>query len=249
MIIRKDPHPIAPQATMTSSIPSATRRIPLLSPCSASTDLWSSFLTDATELDATGFPVRGSFGFCFSCFTDLSVATSEEARKTLATDTMRAVTASWGQTVTNRTVTNSVRQLLLAYTELQPGQIVAFKKGLRVIAIAQIVSPYRYEASRAHARVETGGHYPHRWDYVILRKATAAESAPMSGYIQTYYSGGFTYTEEPVTPTPAPAMSPHRAALIDALVEALHGRDEAEAALAAVVSRIADIQHQLSNTA
>jgi hypothetical protein len=242
MIIRKDPNPIAPQATMTSSTPTpATRRIPLLSPCSA--DLWSSFLADATELDATGFPVRGSFGIGFRCHTDLSVAASEEARKTLAADTMRAVAALWGQTVADGTVTNSVRQLLLAYTELQPGQIVAFKKGLRVVAIAQIVSPYRYEA----ARTETGGHYPHRWDYVILRKATAAESAPMAGYIQTYYSGGFPYTEESVIPTPAPpTMSPHRAALIDALVEALHARDEAEAALAAIVSRIADIQHQLS---
>ena len=246
MIIRKDPNPIAPQATMTSSTPTttapATRRIPLLSPCSA--DLWSSFLADATELDATGFPVRGSFGIGFRCHTDLSVAASEEGRKTLATDTIRAVAASWGQTLADGTVTNSVRQLLLAYNELQPGQTVAFKKGLRVVAIAQIVSPYRYEADR----VLPGGHYPHRWDYVILRKATAAESAPMAGYIQTYYSGCFPYTEESVIPTPAPpAMSPHRAALIDSLVAALHDRDEAEAALAAVVSRIADIQHQLAH--
>jgi hypothetical protein len=225
-----------------------TYRVPLLSPCS--TDLWSSFLADATELDATGFPVRGSFGVGFRCHTDLSVAASEDARKTLATDTIRAVAASWGETVSDRTVTHSVRQLLLAYTELQPGQIVAFKKGLTVVAFARIVSPYRYEAARA----ETGGHYPNRWDYVIVRKPTAAESVPLYGRRNTYYSGGFTYMEEPVTPapapasTPTPAMSPHRAALIDALVEALHSRDEAEAALAAVVSRIADIQHQLALT-
>ena len=234
-----------------------TYRVPLLSPCRA--DLWSSFLADATELDATGFPVRGSFGIGFRCHTDLSVAASEDARKTLATDTIRAVAASWGDTLADGTVTTSVRQLLRAYNELQPGQIVAFKKGLIVVAFARIVSPYRYEA----ARVETGGHYPHRWDYVIVRKATAAESVSLSGRVQTYYSGGFTYTEEsvsptpapvstptptPPAPTPAPVMSPHRAALFHALAEALRDRDEVEATRAAIVSRIADIQHQLAHT-
>ena len=245
----------------SSSVPA--RHVPLLSP--AEKRLWSHFLADATQLDATGFPVRGSFGFCFSCFTDLSVAPSDEARKALATEAIYSAYTARGESPKPGTVTVGVTQLLHAYNDLQPGQIVAFKKGASVVAIAQIVSPYRYEA----ARVEAGGYYPHRWDYVILRKARPEESAPRPGCLQTYYPSthghSFLLPEEPAAPVPAPSpvpapapvlpeepvtapISPARAALIAALVDALSARDEAEAALVAAHSRVVEIQHLLMNS-
>jgi hypothetical protein len=174
-------------------------RIPLISPCS--TESWDRFLADAAELDATGFPIRGSFGIGFSCNTDLSVAPTDAARRALAAANIQSVRAAKGWTpLKERQMADCVRQLLLAYTDLRPGQTVAFKRGTRIVAFARIVSPYRYDSARA----ELVGHYPHRWDYVILRKPTPAEATPMSGFIQTYYTNKIPYMEEPTPAAPSP---------------------------------------------
>jgi len=174
-------------------------RVPLISPCRK--ELWDCFLADAAELDATGFPIRGSFGIGFSCHTDLSVAPTDAARRALAADNIQSVDAAKGLTPLNeRQMANRVRQLLDAYTDLRPGQTVAFKKGTRIVAFARIVSPYRYEP----ARTESAGRYPHRWDYVILRKPTPAEATPMIGFIQTYYTNKIPYMEEPTPAAPSP---------------------------------------------
>jgi len=214
-------------------------RVPLISPCSV--EAWDYFLTDATELDATGFPIRGSFGIGFSCNTDLSVAPTDAARRALAADTIQSVRAAKGLTpLKERQMADAVRQLLLAYTELRPGQTVAFKKGLRIVAFARIVSPYRYEP----ARTESGGRYPHRWDYVILRKASPSESTPMSGFIQTYYTNKIPYTEEPtpaaaVVPMSVPAAAPSLEAVIKAAEAA-----EKEAKGASIRAQIAHLDAQ-----
>jgi hypothetical protein len=212
-------------------------RVPLISPCSV--EAWDYFLTDATELDATGFPIRGSFGINFNCRTDLSVAPTDAARRALAADNIQSVHAAKGRTLKERQMADAVRQLLLAYTELRPGQTVAFKKGLRIVAFARIVSPYRYEP----ARTESGGRYPHRWDYVILRKASPSESTPMSGFIQTYYTNKIPYTEEPTPAAAVPAVVPAAAPSLEAVIKAAEAAEK-EAKGASIRAQIAHVNAQ-----
>jgi len=223
------------------SIPTALTRVPLISPCPV--ESWDYFFADATELDATGFPILGSFGINFNCNTDLSVAPTDAARRALAADTIRSVRAANGLTpLKERQMADAVRQLLLAYTELRPGQAVAFKKGLRIVAFARIVSQYRYES---------GARFPHKWDYVIIRKPTPAEAMPMSGFIQTYYTNKIPYTEEPaVVPAPAPEP-PAAAAVVPAVVPVAVAAPSPEAAIKAAEeaekdARIAAIRAQLA---
>ena len=138
---------------------------------------------------------------------------------------------------------DAVRQLLLAYTELCPGQTVAFKKGLRIVAFARIVSPYRYEAARTES-------YPHRWNYVILRKASPSEATPMSGFIQTYYTNKILYTEEPTpaaaAPAAAPAPEPPVAAAAPSPEAVIKAAEEAEkeARVAAIRAQLAHLDAQ-----
>lgn len=215
-------------------------RVPLISPYSV--ESWDYFFTDATELDATGFPIRGSFGIGFSCNTDLSVAPTDAARRALATDNIQSVRAEKGFTpLKERQMADAVRQLLLAYTELCPGQTVAFKKGLRIVAFARIVSPYRYEAARTES-------YPHRWNYVILRKASPSEATPMSGFIQTYYTNKIPYTEEPApataVPEPVPEVSvPAAAPSLEAVIKAAEAAEK-EAKGASIRAQLAHLDAQ-----
>ena len=208
-------------------------RVPLISPCSV--EAWDYFFADATELDATGFPIRGSFGINFNCRTDLSVAPTDAARRALAAENIQSVHAAKGHTLKERQMADAVRQLLLAYTELRPGQTVAFKKGLCVVAFARIVSPYRYEP----ALTESGGRYPHRWDYVILRKASPSEATPMSGFIQTYYTNKIPYTAAPVPEVSVPPAAPSLEAAIKAAEAA-----EKEAKITSIRAQLAHLDAQ-----
>jgi hypothetical protein len=212
-----------------------SERIPLVSP--ASKDSWKDFLAAATELDDTGFPLRGSFGIHFDCLADLRTAITEEDRSALATTAIRSVR---GAAATKNQVSNSVRQVLLAYKELQPGQIVAFKKGTQFVAYARIVSPYRYEETSPF-------HYPHRWDYVILHKARPDEAKLIAGHIQTYYSKGYTYLPPPVVaPTVvAPAGGAGIASLATEHALALERIAVLEEERAVFLERMAEIERRM----
>jgi hypothetical protein len=169
--------------------------IPLFSPAGAA-DWAAHFLDYATECDATGFPLRGSFGFGFHCYTDLSVALDAATRRTVAQEAILETYTRLGQVLTPTELGAKVRQLCTAYEELHPGCIVAFKKGVSVVAIARITSAYRYEPD--HEGTTTA---IHRWDYEILQKL--AVPIPLPGRNATYYRDGYLYTP----PAPAPAIN------------------------------------------
>ena len=169
--------------------------VPLFSPAGAA-DWATHFLAYATELDATGFPRSGSFGFGFHCYTDLSVAATAVSRRTAAEAAILETYTRLGQVLTPTELGSKVRQLCTAYEELYPGCIVAFKKGISVVAIARITSDYRYEP--AHEGTTTA---IHRWDYEILQKLPM--KIPLPGRNATYYSNGYLYTP----PAPAPAFN------------------------------------------
>ena len=160
--------------------------IPLFSPAAAA--VWTThFLDYATERDATGFPLRGSFGFGFHCYTDLSVAPTPVARRVLAEHAIAATYDRLAQSLTVSELESKVRQVCTAVEELHPGRIVAFKKGISVVAIARITSDYRYEP--AHEGSTTA---IHRWDYEIVQKLDVPVALP--GRNATYYRDGYLYT-------------------------------------------------------
>lgn len=171
--------------------------VPLFSPAGAA-DWATHFLAYATELDATGFPRSGSFGFGFHCYTDLSVAATAVSRRTAAEAAILETYTRLGQVLTPTELGAKVRQLCTAYEELYPGCIVAFKKGISVVAIARITSDYRYEPD--HEGTTTA---IHRWDYEILQKLPM--KIPLPGRNATYYSNGYLYTP-PVAEAPPVAV-------------------------------------------
>jgi hypothetical protein len=171
--------------------------VPLFSPAGAA-DWATHFLAYATELDATGFPRSGSFGFGFHCYTDLSVAATAASRRTAAEAAILETYTRLGQVLTPTELGSKVRQVCTAYEELHLGCIVAFKKGVSVVAIARITSAYRYEPD--HEGTTTA---IHRWDYEILQKLPM--KIPLPGRNATYYSNGYLYT--PPAPVAAPAFN------------------------------------------
>jgi hypothetical protein len=221
--------------------------IPLFSPAGAA-DWATHFLAYATELDATGFPLRGSFGFGFHCYTDLSVAPTPVARRGLAHGAIAATYTRLGQELSVGELDAKVRQICTAVDELHPGRIVAFKKGISVVAVARITSDYRYEP--AHEGTTTA---IHRWDYEIVQKL--AVPVPLPGRNATYYRDGYLYTApvapappvvlnvpedvpEPVAPAPAPPTDAERIAALERQVAELQAqREEDRAAL----SRLTDV--------
>ena len=161
-------------------------RLTVVSP--ASTDRWTThFLADATATDDTGFPLRGSFGIHFSCPTDLSTATD---------DHLRATIASTSPTKSPQQIAIAVNQLRIAYTTLQPDTLLAFKQGQTIVAFVRIVSPYTYDPRRER--------YPHRWNYITIRRATPAEAHPPNarGLLQTIHRD--------YIPTPTDLLPPIR---------------------------------------
>ena len=122
---------------------------------------WGKFFTDATHFDEDGFPTRGTIGVSFSCFTDLSVAATDDARRALATENIRSRCPG----ATEKEVSLNVTRLLLTYNNLQPGRSVVIRKGQQAVAVVRIVGGYYYNVSRPGI--------PHRWEYVLLHKIHA----------------------------------------------------------------------------
>lgn len=210
----------------------AATLIPLFSPAAAA-DWASHFLAHATELDATGFPLRGSFGFGFGCYTDLSVAPNAAVRRTVAEEAIRAEWTRTGHVLTPTELGAKVRQICTAYEELHPGCVVAFKKGISVVAIARITSDYRYEPTH---ELKTWAN--HRWDYEIIQKLPL--EIPLPGRNATYYRNGYLYTPPPPVPVAAEPPAPPAAAPVFCVPE------DAVAAVPTAEERIAALERQVA---
>ena len=120
------------------------------------------FIAYATALDDTGFPLRGSFGIGYGCFTDLSTASPADICRAIA----RPPTSARFRLITQ------------AYAALTPGAVLALKRGAPVVAFIRIVGPYMYDATHAHHQRTT---HPHRWNYEVIRKARPSEVDNHSG--------------------------------------------------------------------
>lgn len=167
-------------------------RIPAISPAGAKDRDWCDhFLAYATALDDTGFPRAGSFGIGFNCFTDLSVATS--------TNITAAIVASH-PAITHPAIASKHRQVTGAYAALTPGALVALKKGKKIVAFVR-VGPYTYDPS--HVGDKTN--HPHRWNYEVVRKTTAAEEDSGEGNLRLTFVPDSVPLPADLAPAPAPA--------------------------------------------
>ena len=161
------------------------------------------FLDYATEVDATGFPIRGSFGVSFSCHVDLS--TSPDRTELIAS------VSTAHPTNTPRQITTAVDQLTAIYAALKPGMTVAFKQGTKVIAFVRIVSPYIYKEGAACDCF-------HRWDYEVICKANP----------ELHGNGRMTYVPKAVAlPLPPPAEAPPPVPDLEAETAALRAENAA----------------------
>jgi hypothetical protein len=151
---------------------------------------WDEFVASATACDATGFPLSGSFGIGYNCHVDLSTATLADIARSVEegnpTDTANQV----------RIASGILRD---AYAALQPNTLVALKKGLKIIAFARIVGPYRFDASHVDAK-DT---HPHRWNYEVVRKATAAEEDSHTGNFRLTFVADSVPMPADLVPAPA----------------------------------------------
>lgn len=164
----------------------------------ADVPFWAArFLAYATECDADGFPLRGSFGVGYNCNIPLSADTP-------VADIAREIETN-NPTYTPNQIRIKSQLLYGCFTALKQGTVVALKKGLTVIAFARIVSPYRYDPAHADALTT----HPHRWDYEVIRKATVSEERDYTGnYCQTFVANSVPLPADLVEPEPAPAPAP-----------------------------------------
>jgi hypothetical protein len=172
--------------------------LPVLAPATEAN--WAThFLAQATELDATGFPLRGIVGLGFHCFTDISLL-KRSVRFFLACDTIDATHDRLGLVLPDGPLVEYRADLLVqVFDDFQPGRIVAFKKGDSVVAIARITSDYRYEP--AH-EATTG--CPHRWNYEIIQKFAVPIPMPPfevnPEYNENLYNRAWDNSDYPVHP-------------------------------------------------
>ena len=111
----------------------------------------------------------GEFGFCFDLPIDLATSPTEEQLIEIMKERQQDAEAK----ATYRSRRDRVRQLTTAHQLLKPGTQVWFKKGLRLFALAEITSEYRY------APEEKWGW--HSWTYRLIRTATDAEKEKLMG--------------------------------------------------------------------
>ena len=111
----------------------------------------------------------GEFGFCFDLPVDMNTAPTEAQ----LVEIMKERQEEAGVEATYRSRRDRVRQLLSAHQLLKPGTQVWLKKGLKVFALAEITSDYRYAAE------ERWGW--HSWAYKLIRPATEAERGHIMG--------------------------------------------------------------------
>lgn len=152
------------------------------------------FLDYATEVDATGFPIRGNFGVSFVHFDMSTSPTRTELIAIAKTDCPAN---------TQRQITYAVDQMAAVYAALQPGTIIAFKKGTKVVAFVRIISPYNYIHHHASG-------FPHRWDYEVIRKVSPHEEILQFGNGRSGYIPGCVAL--PLTPLSPPPDSSSNAA-------------------------------------
>lgn len=140
----------------------------------------SEFLGRATRKDEAGFPTEGSFGISFAVRYDLSKAPQD----TLVRDAVSAIQARGrlkGITKTEKQATGDARQLIAAFKSLKKGDIIAFKKGVKVIAYVELTSDYQFCGE------QTWGW--HSWNYRVLKKVTAAEQPKNGGgLLKTFHA-------------------------------------------------------------
>jgi hypothetical protein len=136
------------------------------------------FLGRAEEKDETGFPMKGSFGLSFAVTFDLSkVPTS--ALEGQAVSAIKTRGASRGIFKTNKEATANAKQLISAFKSLKKGDIVAFKKGTKVIAIVELTSEYTFRGEQKWGW--------HSWSYRTLKKVSDSEQpSNYKGLLKTF---------------------------------------------------------------
>lgn len=79
-----------------------------------------------------------------------------------------------------------VKQPMEIYELLQPGMIIALKKGKSLYAWAEITQGYYYRSDNSHMTPHYYDWY-HYWDYKILRMAKEEEAGVHGGWIATFH--------------------------------------------------------------
>jgi len=136
------------------------------------------FLGRAEEKDDTGFPMKGSFGLSFAVTFDLSKVPAS-ALERQAVSAIKARAASRGILKTNEQATGDAKQLIAAFKSLKKGDVIALKKGTKVIAIVELTSDYTFRAEQKWGW--------HSWSYRTLKKVSDAEQpSNYRGLLKTF---------------------------------------------------------------
>ena len=128
------------------------------------------FLGRATQKDASGFPMEGSFGISFGVNFDLSKVTGN-----LEEEVMNACLAHRD---THGGAADGTRQLIGAFKSLKNGDHIAFKKGTKVIAIVELTSDYSFCPEQDV--------FWHSWSYRTLKKIPDSEQQTNYALLKTF---------------------------------------------------------------
>ena len=136
---------------------------------------WAEFSRRATRFDAEGSPIEGVFGCSWAAKTDLRSSTEEQIKASIR-EACRAV----GEEPSAARIKRDTKMLLTVYNTLKKGDVIALKKGINIIAFAEITSDYCY------CPEERWGW--HSWSYRVVRKATAADQPANKGaLVKTFF--------------------------------------------------------------
>ena len=132
-----------------------------------SSDWQNVFEKNVSKRNTDGTPSKGSIVVHFGINADIRTLTEGNLHVNLFNATNEE-----GMTM------YKVKQPKDMYEILQPGLIIALKKGKSLFAWAEITSSYYYLPEPKWA---------HRWDYKILRMANKDESTRHEGWMKTFH--------------------------------------------------------------
>ena len=128
---------------------------------------WNVFEKNVFNKNSDGTPLEGSIVVNFSVTSDIRTLPEEDLHRSI----FNACNEE-GKTM------YKIKQLKDIYELLQPGNIVALKKGKSLYAWAEITKSYYYIPCPK---------WGHHWDYKILRMANINESERHDGWMKTFH--------------------------------------------------------------
>ena len=121
------------------------------------------FVARATVKDVDGFPLEGMFGHCFQVRKDITTfPEDEEVRLRRMVNHIIVRCAHKKIKCCPKSALRDATQLLGAHTLYKKGDIMAFKKGTRPVAIIQLTTDYTFCPDQQFAW--------HSWGYRVLKR-------------------------------------------------------------------------------